>query len=153
MKKIFILFLFVGSLLTSCIKANLDELPVYNLTGITSFNLEYKFEVKNENNVSYVSEVNIPCDVTIDNQNSIITVIPTMPSTNSEFTAEEQAKVTLKKLIGYCSLETAASIAPIGNAPKMGALGDWSVDNKYKVIAADGKTTREWTVKVIPFEE
>lgn len=150
MKKILILLVFVSSFLTSCIKLGLDELPVYNLTKITTFNMEYRFEAKNANGVSYVEDMGIPTTVKIDTIANVVNVTPTLPAANSIFTVAERQKVSLSNLVAFCSLETAASIKPIGNSPKMGIPADWSTEHKYLVTAADGKTTREWTIKVSP---
>lgn len=150
MKKILFLLFVVSSFLTSCIKSGLVDLPVYSLTKITSFNLEYRFEAKNANNVAYVEDVAILTTVKIDTIANLVTVIPTLPPANTVFTTVERQKVSLSILVGMCSLETAASIKPIGTSPKLGVPGDWTTEHKYLVTAADGKTTRSWTIRVSP---
>jgi hypothetical protein len=150
MKKIYVILILLGAVVSSCLKDGLEDLPAYDLTKITSFNLEYRFEAKNANGVSYVEVVTLPTTVVIDSESNKVTVTPSLPAANSVFTVAERSKVSLKKIIGYCSLETAASIKPIGDSPKLGVPGDWTVERKYLVTAADGKTTREWTIKVNP---
>ncbi len=148
MRKIYFNLILLGAVVSSCLKSGLEDLPAYNLTKITSFNMEYRFEAKNANSVSYVEIVNIATTVKIDTTTNIVTVIPTLPAANSIFTSAERQKVSLSKIIAFCSLETAASIKPVGDSPKLGVPGDWTVERKYLVTAADGKTFREWTIKV-----
>lgn len=47
------------------------------------------------------------------------------------------------------SISTAAKIIPIGDAPVLGKWGDFSKERKYKVVAADGKTNIEYTIKCV----
>ncbi|MGV8827726.1 MAG: DUF5018-related domain-containing protein [Breznakibacter sp.] len=150
MKKTYLFSILVGLLATSCLKSGLEDLPAFNLTKITSFNMEYRFEAKNANSVSYVEVVTLPTSTIIDTVKNIVTVTPSRPVANAVFTREERKKVNMTNILGYCSLETAASIKPIGNSPKLGVPGDWTADRQYLVTAADGRTTREWTIKVNP---
>ena len=150
MRKIYLILILLGVVVSSCLKSGLEDLPVYNLTKITSFNMEYRFEAKNANGVSYVEVVTLPSTVNIDAANNKVTVTPSLPAANSVFTIAERKKVSMTNIIGYCSLETAASIKPVGDSPQLGAPGNWTAERKYLVTAADGKTTQEWTIKVNP---
>jgi hypothetical protein len=150
MRKIYLILILLGAVVSSCLKSGLEDLPAYNLTKITSFNMEYRFEAKNANGVSYVEVVTLPTTVQIDVANNKVTVTPSLPAANSVFTVAERKKVNMTNIIGYCSLETAASIKSVGNSPQLGVPGDWTAERKYLVTAADGKTTQEWTIKVNP---
>lgn len=136
--------------LTSCIDSGLEDLPVYNEVEITSFDLEHRYLLPNANGVEHLAVVRLTSTAVIDKVAGTITVTATIPSPNSTFSQTERKKVTLKSIVGYTKLSPAARIEPLEGAPVLGILGDFSTVRKYKVTAADGVTTKIWTITVKP---
>lgn len=136
--------------MTSCIEWGLDELPVYAEAEVTSFNLEHRYIVKNANGVEKMTIVTLNTDVQINKENGVITITASIPAPTSSLTQDERRKISLTSIVGYAKLSPAAKIEPIEGAPALGIPGDFSSERKYKVTAADGKTSKIWTVKVNP---
>ena len=65
--------------------------------------------------------------------------------------ADERPNFTESKAVVAVTISTAATIKPIGDAPKLGVPGDWTKDNQYEVTAADG-TKKVWTIVVEPYQ-
>ena len=134
MKKNIFLF-FVLIFLNSCY-AGLDELPTYSGADI-----------------SFKAQNLINKDLVIDKENQTISLILQVPEASGSFPEEIRNSVTLSKLILISSISTAATIAPVGNTPKMGVWGDFSQpDLKYEVTAADG-TKKLWSLIIKGFEK
>lgn len=136
--------------LTSCVSSGLDELPVYNEAEITNFNLEHRFLVTNDNGIQHLEVVTLGTTVNIDAATATITVTPTIPAPTSTFTQNERRNVSLKKIVAYTKLSPAAKIVPLDGASTLGIPGDFSTERRYKVTAADGTTSKVWTIKVNP---
>lgn len=136
--------------LTSCVSSGLDELPVYNEAEITNFNLEHRFLVPNTNGIQRMEVVTLGGTVTIDAATATITATPTIPAPSSTFTQNERRNVSLEKIIAYTKLSPAAKIIPLEGASALGAPGNFTAERKYMVTAADGKTSKVWTIKVNP---
>lgn len=139
----------VSLLFVSCLKSGLEDLPAFEEVEITHFNLEHRYIAKNTNGIEQlVSKTLTNGDLVIDADNGTITVNPTIPGASSNFSQEERKKITLANIVVYTKLSPAASIAPLEGAPQLGVPGDFSVPRKYKVTAADGKTTKVWTITI-----
>lgn len=78
-----------------------------------------------------------------------IKVKPSAGRVNS-LPADAKSKLSINNIAVVVALPTAARIAPIGDAPKLGINGDWSKPNKYLVTAANGDTA-EWTITITEF--
>jgi hypothetical protein len=148
-----------STMLSSCLKSGLDELPAFDGADITDINFEYRFEDSSDkwtdgaNTVKFV-KLGITKEIKkageSGNANDLITASLTIPPPSGSFTREERQKVSLDNLVAYAYLSTAATIEPLDGAPILGAPGNFSAERKYKVTAADGKTSKIWTVKVNP---
>lgn len=136
--------------LTSCVSSGLDELPVYNEAEITNFNLEHRFLVANANGIEHLEVVTLGATVNIDAATATITATPTIPAPTSTFTQNERRNVSLEKIVAYTKLSPAAKIVPLEGASALGAPGDFTKERRYMVTAADGKTSKIWTIKVNP---
>lgn len=136
--------------LTSCLESNLDKLPVYSEAEMTDFDLEYRFAVKNTNGIDYLSVVTLTTTPVIDNNSMTITLSPKISAPGGTFTSEERKKVSLKSIVGYAKVSPAAMVSPLEGAPKLGVPGDFSVSRKYRVAAADRKTSKVWTIVINP---
>ncbi|BAX79072.1 DUF5018-related domain-containing protein [Labilibaculum antarcticum] len=159
MKKIFkyMPVLFIMLLFTSCLKSGLDDLPAFEEASIESFKFEYRWVIKNVDNDQlklYQMEVattideeanTVMCEITVPNP----TDVGAEPT--NDFPTAIRDQVTLTELVGYCSISTAATIAPIGGAPELGVVADFSATPiQYEVTAADG-TSKIWTVTISDF--
>lgn len=150
MRKILVILSTILLGFTSCINSGLEDLPVYNEAEITAFNLEYRFVTKNANGVEMMAVVTLGGNAVIDKVAGTITVTPTIPAPTTTFTQAERRKVSLETIVAYGKLSPAAKIEPMDGAPILGTPGNFTAERKYKVTAADGKTTKIWVVKINP---
>ncbi|PKQ61342.1 hypothetical protein BZG02_16255 [Labilibaculum filiforme] len=159
MKKIFkyIPVLFFMLLFTSCLKSGLDDLPAYEEANIDSFKFEYRWVVKNGDNDQlklYPMNVAATIDTIANTVDCVITVpnptdVGTKPK--DDFPTAIREQVTVNNLVGYCSISTAATMKPVGDAPELGVVADYSVTPiQYEITAANG-TSKIWTVTISDF--
>lgn len=133
-------------------KSGLDELPVYTDADITNIYFEYRYKdaattwTDGSLVVKYVTLT--LTTKTIDNTSNTVTVALSVPTASGTFTSAERAKVALTNIVGMTNVSTAAKIEPVEGASELGVPGDFSSPRKYKVTAADGKTTKTWTINV-----
>lgn len=134
----------------SCLKSGLDELPAFSDAEITSFKFEYRWiDDSTENNQLQV--IQLPTETMINTDDNIINCIITVPAANADFSASERENVTLSNIVGYTDISTAATIEPVGSAPTLGVVADYTADTmQYKVIAADD-SSKVWTLVISEF--
>jgi len=153
-------FLIFG--LVSCLKSGLDELPAFEDAEITNVFIEHRYEDPNDTWIDGSNKVKIQeLDLTrtfvkaedSGSQLDSIVIVPSIPAPSGSFTAAERRNVTLQNIVVYVDLSTAAKIEPLEGAPVLGRPGDFSQPRKYKVTAADGKTSRTWVIMVKPLPE
>lgn len=139
--------------LPSCLEMGLEDLPTYSDAEINSFKFEYRWSVKEgPSDVLRVKPLDV--DQSINKEAGTIHIKIRVPKADGSFTESVRDQVTLKNIVGYCSISTAATIRPLDGAPRLGAPGDFSKSPlKYLVTAADGKTTKEWTITVDPIDK
>ncbi len=146
-----LLSLFLMTMISSCLKAGLEELPAYEDADITNFKFEYRWfdDAKNRMCVEQMTVKTI-----IDKENLIVTCDITVPKADDDFPKEIRDGVSLSNLVGYCDISTAAVIAPVGDSPKLGEIQDFSTQNEmsYKVTAANGDS-KTWTLKIDSFNK
>lgn len=150
MKKLIntILLIFLMSTVSSCLKSGLDDLKTYNEAKIANLNFEYRWW-NDANKQMTVKTLDIEKQISEDN--NLITCKLKVPKASGSFTDAVRQNVSLSNLVCYMDLSTAARIAPLSGAPKLGVPGDFSANEfKYLVTAADG-TKREWTIKIAAF--
>lgn len=157
-RKYFIVVVMLATMFSSCLRMGLDELPAYDDADITGIGFEHRFEdpakkwIDGSNVIQYVtipvSSIQIKKAGTDGNTENEVIVTPGMPTPSGSFTNAERMKITLNNLAGYVYLSNFATIEPIEGAPVLGTPGDFTQPRKYKVTAADGKTTKIWTIKV-----
>ena len=134
---------------TSCLDSNLEELELYSDCNITSGEAYWRYYGTEKIPASgelKVHQVRLPRAVSADNENNIFKIRYTTTSLN----AEQAALFTEGNVVVAVTISTAATIKPIGDAPKLGVPGDWTKDNQYEVTAADG-TKKTWTIVVEPY--
>jgi hypothetical protein len=140
------------TIFTSCLKAGLDELPAFTDADITNIYFEYRYQdpttlwTDGSAIVKYVTLV--VATKTIDATAKTVSVTVSVPAASGTFTTAERAKVTLTNLVCKTNISTAAKIEPMNGAPILGTPGDFSATRSYLVTAADGVTTKTWTITV-----
>ncbi|MRT91991.1 hypothetical protein EMN46_03415 [Ancylomarina sp. 16SWW S1-10-2] len=142
---------------TSCLKSGLDDLPVYEEANIESFKFEYRWMIDNVGNDQLkVYSMNVSSIIdTVANTVDCIVKVPDATNVGAkptnDFPIATRAEVSLSNLVGFCSISTAATMEPVGDAPVLGAIADYSAGPfEYEVTAADG-TTKIWTVTISEF--
>lgn len=141
--------------LTSCLTSNTEIIEEYADNSINDVvGVWYRYvTVENENSTREVLkklELNgITKTVDKEARTASIKVKPSAARVNT-LPADAKAELSINNVAVVVALPTAARIAPIGNAPKLGTNGDWSKPNKYLVTAANGDTA-EWTITIVEF--
>ena len=135
--------------LSSCLKSGLDDLPEYEDANITTvsgvYHRYYSDEIEPSTGEARIKDASLTVrDVRITNDDCTVKTTLTLPS---DFPTIEKGKVTLNNLVVIVGLSSAARIYPINGAPRLGVPGDWSKENKYEVIAANG-TKKIWIIHV-----
>lgn len=148
--------------LSSCLTQGLDELPAFDDAKIVNVFVEHRYK---DNSDEWIDGSNVVKFQKLDISRKFVTaeesgspydsiiIEPTIPKPSGSFTAEERLNVTLEHIVVYVNISTAAKIEPIDGAPKLGVPGDFSKPRKYKVTAADNKTTSEWVIMIKPLPE
>ena len=152
MKKYFYLIaaLFVAVLSTSCLESGLEELDEYSGCDITNGNVYWRYYGEGKIPASgeqEVKQVYLAASRTQDVENCVYTI----RYVTGNIPEAERGNFTESKAVVAVTISTAATIKPIGDAPKLGVPGDWTKDNQYEVTAADG-TKKVWTILVEPYQ-
>ena len=152
MKKYFNLIaaLFVAVLSTSCLESGLEELDEYSGCDITNGNVYWRYYGEGKIPASgeqEVKQVYLAASRTQDVENCVYTI----RYVTGNIPEAERGNFTESKAVVAVTISTAATIKPIGDAPKLGVPGDWTKDNQYEVTAADG-TKKTWTIVVEPYQ-
>ena len=148
----YVLLSFLCICLSSCLTAGLDDdLPVYTEAEVTAFNFEYRWTI--QEGISEKLQVKtLTAQTKINQAEGLIECAITVHKVSGTFTEEVRNQVSLSKLIGYATISTAASIAPVGSAPVLGKVGDFSQsDMVYEVTAADNKNKKQWRLVITSF--
>lgn len=147
----FILLNLLVLTMTSCLKMNLEELPVYESAEISNLRFEYRWW---DENIKQMRVVEMGVDNTINTEDNELTSIITVPTTTDVFTQEIRDKVTLANLVASLDISTAASVKPTNGSPILGIPEDFSKKEfTYLVTAADGITKKEWKIKISEFKK
>ncbi len=146
--------LFILFILSSCLTAGLEDLPVYEEAEITNFKFEYRWaEKEGISDVLRVKPLNTELSINGDKQEVRCKII-VPPADAQRFTETVRNNVMIDNIVGYASISTAASIKPLGNAPVLGIPGDFSQQTMhYEVIAADQKTKKTWSLIIESFDK
>ena len=152
MKKFFniIAALLLAVVSTSCLDSGLEELETYKDCDITSGEIYWRYygnDVIPGSGEQQVKQVRLARAVeqNLDTNTFYIRYV------TGNIPEAERANFTESKAVVAVTITTAATIKPIGDAPKLGVPGDWTKDNQYEVTAADG-TKKVWTIVVEPYE-
>lgn len=145
------------TMLTGCLKSDLNDLPAFEDAQIVSLFTEFRYQdgvSKNSDGSNKVFNLNLPVTRTFklkENTGAVsdsVLLTVSVPAASGTFTEQIRSQVTSANLVVYGNLSTAASIAPLMGAPVWGVPGDFSAPRQYLVTAADKKTTRTWVIKI-----
>ena len=151
MKKYFYLIatLFVAVLSTSCLESGLEELDEYSGRDIKSGEVYWRYidttekiPASGEYRVKQVKMQRGTQQFWDDLENTL-----KIRYTDAYVPESEKANFSEEKMVVTVTISTAATIKPIGDAPKLGVPGDWRKNHQYEVTAADG-TKKTWTIIV-----
>lgn len=146
-RKLYLLLICTLFLMTSCLEMGLDDLEAYDDAEILSFKFEHRWEQQiDESGVTRLSIVSLPTDVRIENEVIYCTIKVPEVGNPSSFTEDVREDVKLEKIVGMATISTAAKIIPLDDAPVLGKWGDFSQTCKYRVVAADNVTFKDWTI-------
>ncbi len=145
----FIIATFVMALsCTSCLESNLKDLDTYDGNDIDAGYAWYRYKGTDTINASGEQQV-IQKQLrtaaqNIDTEAATCALEFTVPS---NFSDTEKANVNINNLVVAVNISTAAVIAPLDGAPKLGTPADWSTPHKYAVTSAKNET-KIWTISV-----
>lgn len=159
MKKIIFLLMLMTVSLSSCLKSDLEDVESSANCELSNVEFEYRWTkdiVDSNGNPTGVSELQykkLDVKKSIDKDNHKITLNLTVPKSSGNFTSEIRDKVSLENIVGMFTVSLAASVQPLGNAPKLGIPGDFSQKlYTYRVKAAAGNYT-DWTIEIVEFNK
>ena len=145
---------FLAVFTTSCLESNLEDLPEFSDKNITGLNNVYYRYISDD--VHPGTGANKVKQVRIANGNwEVLKNDDETGEAEAQFdiqfsSTHEQFKGKLdmsKDICVYVNLSQGAICEPIEGSAVLGAPGDWSKPNKYKVTAADG-SVKIWTLKI-----
>ena len=147
----FLLAVLLSVLFTSCLKDGLDEGELSTECNVINVKFEHRWAVEMGTPGMYMLNFKEMSVVkTFNEEQGVINVTITVPQTDGNYPAEQRIATVLSNLA--CSLEVsrAANVNPLGGAPVLGTLGDYSLERIYRVTSASGKY-KDWTVIVSEF--
>lgn len=149
----FILIFSSLSMLSSCLKRDLKDYPLFEANLISLVSAEHRFNGTGTlNGQPVVAYQRLTSTTTVDTVANTANVTLTVPAPNGQFTAAERANVVQTKLWFYINISTAATIRPLDGTPALGDPTDATKPLKYEVTAANG-AKRVWTVNVTAFNK
>lgn len=158
-KYIYTLFvLIVTSLMfSSCLDGNLDELPVFSdaeISGVRYADYRWKSATATvPGGEALVIKQTLNIEENTKPGDGQLNVKISVPAASGEFTEAIRNQCSANNISVAVTISTASKITPLEGAPALGKPGDWSKPNKYRVTAADGKTTKDWTITVTEFKK
>jgi hypothetical protein len=142
----------LACMMTSCLTYGLEDIETFEETEITDVRFEFRYKdpaslgLDGEPIVKWINLTILERE--LNSEAGTIACTLQMPSASGSFTSDIRSQVSLSNLVGKFYLSTAARIEPVEGAPVLGVPGDFSAPRKYKVTAADGKTSKVWTITV-----
>ena len=157
----FLMLILLAFGLTSCLEHGLDDLPAFDEAVISNIFIEHRYMDPNDkwtdgSEIVKFQRLEISRDIVLreGSGSSLDSVIvePVVPAASGSFTEAERQNVTLNNLVAFVNISTAATIEPLDGAPVLGEPGDFSQPRKYRITAADGKTSRDWVILIKPLQ-
>ena len=159
MKKILLIFSVLLLTMTSCLKQGLEDVESSSLCDLSNVEFEYRWAKETLNSSGEPTGVyelhykGLIVDKTIDKENHKVTIKLNVPNASGDFTNDMRGDVMLSNLTCMFTVSTAASVKPLGDAPKLGKPGDFSdMTYTYRIIAAAGNYT-DWVIDIVEFKK
>ncbi len=152
-----VLIIFATAGLSSCLTGNLEDVPAFEEAEIV--NVKFDFRYKDATAVWIDGQPTVKVaglivqSKEINSANGTITVSLSIPGPSGSFTQDVRRQINISNIVGKFNISTGASIVPLNDSPVLGIPGDFSVSRRYEVKAADGKTSKVWTITVNPLPE
>lgn len=152
--KLYLTIIFLVTVLSSCLKRNLPDLPVYDVNNISVVGSEYRYVSAAVGDSLYgqplVAVRTLTVASQVNNDAATVNVQITVPGASGSFTTGERAKVEQSKLWFYFTISTAATMKGVEGTPNPGNPTDATKPLKYEVTAANG-AKKVWTVNITSF--
>ena len=153
MKKYSILLLlpFFSMLFTSCLKDGLDEGVLSTECDVTNIHFEHRWATEMTTSGMYqLNFIEMTVNRTIDTENCVIDVQITVPAVSATYPQEQRDATTLSNMACSFEVSRAASVKPLGDAPVLGEMGDYTQEHTYRVTSASGEY-KDWVLRVTSF--
>lgn len=154
LKKIylFLVGVLVMSVSTSCLHSGLDDIEDSNLCELISISMEYRWLSTNANGYDQLSRQQLTLSKNSPEEDGNLYFSITVPAASASFPEDVRDNVSLDNLYMIANISPAASIKPIGNAPKLGLPAKWveGQDYTYQVTAANGES-KQYHLKIENF--
>lgn len=142
--------IFVAVLTTSCLDSDLEDLGEHSGCSIETANVYWRYYGSNVNSGTgeqEVKQVYLAAAREKDEENCTYKVRYAL----NNIPEAERPNFTESKMVVVLTVSQAAIVKPVGDAPTLGAPGDWTGDHQYEITAANGDK-KVWTVIVEPYE-
>lgn len=137
--------------LSSCLKHNLPEYPLWDGNYINTVYMEYRYNGDQMyDGKPVVAYQRLSVNQTIDSTNNTISVDVTVPPASGSFTDSIRSLVSQTDIWPYFDLSTAATMTPTDKTHDPGNSTDFTKPQSYIVTAANGQK-RTWTINVASF--
>ena len=148
---IYLTFIVLALVNTSCLKAGLDDLETYDLNDITNVRFEYRWWDES-NKQMRVMEMTVQNNIDATAKEVVCTI--TVPEATDVFTEDIRNQVSLSTLAINVDASTAARITPVGNAPVMGEFpSDFSAKEYTYTVTAGSGAQADWTIRIDGFNK
>ncbi len=151
MKKYVPLFILTWMVImcTSCLTGNLEELETYTANEITGiqgvYYRYYSAETIPASGEQAIKQIQLTVsDLQLNAEKGTLDFTVSLPT---GFPNDEKENVSINELVVVLNVSSASLVEPIGDAPILGAPGDWSKPNQYKIKAANGDE-KVWTLSL-----
>lgn len=148
--------LILSLVFSSCLKVNLEDLPLYDAADIVDVKFDFRYKDMSDKWIDGEPIVKVVSllveNKTIDNEAGIIKCSIRVPDITTSFTEDIRGTVSLKNIVGKFNISTAAIIRPLDGSPVLGSPGDFSKPCKYRVKAANG-FEKDWIIEIIELKK
>lgn len=141
----------LSMLFTSCLKEGLEESELSTECDVTNIHFEHRWATEMSTPGMYqLNFIEMTVAKTIDAENCVIDVQITVPPASATYPQEQRDATTLSNMACSFEVSRAASVKPLGGAPVLGEMGDYTQECIYRVTSASGEY-KDWVVKVTSF--
>lgn len=143
--------IFMITLLSSCLKKNLPNYPLWDGNYITNVYVEYRWpdSANLYDGKPVVAYQRLNVSMQIDSVNNVINLSLVIPAASGSFTNVQRSNINQNHLWISFDVSNSATIVPVGATPNPGFATDLTQPQSYVVTAANGQK-RTWTIKTAP---